>query len=182
MSILRNTGNSNSFRRSPARPEANDGISVKCPRCQSVILCSGLHGDEPVRCSKCNYPLVCRSDLLLLINACKRIKNAHQVNCAVSVLLRLSEFMPEAATALGMLPTLSTFTIPLSERDRWNMLSGAYIAGDDSAQEGLQLMRHSNPGLYAYRNCSNCGAPKYYERHSRVKTLCPYCMNADCFD
>lgn len=164
---------------SGAGKDSADGISVKCPKCQAVIMVTGMRGEAPVRCSKCNYPMILRSDLSLLIAACQNVKTAAQANSAVSILRRLSEFMPEAGAALGLLPSQVEIALPLSEKERWNTLVNAYCAGNERAREGLQVMIKSSPELYGQRTCKNCGAPKYYERHVTGRTVCAYCQNAD---
>lgn len=179
MSILRRTGGSNGISQLTKGPDKTDGIPVKCPKCQAGIIITSLHGDSPVRCHRCNYPMIRRSDLFLIIAACRKLKNASQARYAVAILRRLSEFMPEAGTALGMLPSQTTIPLPLSEQERWNALISAYSAGDERAREGLHLMCQSNPEVYRRKPCGNCGAPKYFEEYMRGKTVCTYCQCTD---
>lgn len=175
MSILRSIGSSGAIKK--PHPGIDKGLSVKCPKCQSTIAFKGLPPEGPIRCGKCNYPMICRSDLFLLIDACMKVEKAAQATCAVEVLRRLSEVMPEAGTALGLLPTRLSFPVALSDAERWNTLGNAYAAGDDNAQEGLELLIKSNPDLYSARYCSSCGAKKYFVRHG--KSSCPYCHSTD---
>lgn len=153
-----------------------NGISVKCPKCQSNIVITESSGNAPIRCEKCNYPMIRRSDLLLLIDACKNME-ATPDGGAVSVLLRLSEYIPEAGTALGLLA--NRLTLPLSTEQRWNKLLSAYAGGDEKAQEGLSLMCASHPERYEHRYCKNCGASKYIEKLHSGKTVCIYCQSSD---
>ena len=159
--------------------DSSEGISVKCPKCQESINVASMRGEAAIRCAKCNYPMILRSDLSLLITACQGVKTSAQASSAVSILRRLSEFMPEASAALGVLPSQVEIALPLSEKERWNTLINAYCAGEERAREGLQVMIKSSPEHYGQRACKNCGAPKYYERHSTGKTVCAYCRNAD---
>lgn len=175
MSILRSGGSPSAKKKLTFG--SDKGITVRCPKCQSRIVFTTLQNDAPIRCGKCNYPMVCRSDLFLLVEACKKIDSSAQAKCAVDVLRRLSEVMPEAGTALGMLPTLVSFPLAVKDAERWNMLENAYAAGDDNAREGLELMIKASPGIYSARYCSSCGAKKYFEKHGR--SSCPYCHSTD---
>lgn len=175
MSILRTKGLS-SVLKAPLKG-AEKGIGVKCPKCQSSIVFASLQGDAPIRCENCYYPMICRSDLFLIIDACKHIDSPAQGKYAVSVLRQLSEMMPEAGTALGLLPTTLPFALAMGDDERWNILEKAYAAGDDNAREGLELMIKSSPALYSTGFCSKCGAKKYFAR--RAKSSCPYCQSAD---
>jgi len=159
--------------------DSSDGIAVKCPKCQAPIMVTSMRSEAAVRCARCNYPMILRSDLSLLIAACQDVKTSAQASSAVSILRRLSEFMPEAGAALGLLPSQVEIALPLSEKERWNTLVNAYCAGEERAREGLQVMIKSSPELYGQRTCKNCGAPKYYERHFTGRTVCAYCQNAD---
>ncbi len=153
------------------------GITVKCPKCQENIKISGFKNDEPIRCPKCAYPMIRRADLLLIVAACRKIAHADQVGSAVRILGRLSDFVPEAGTALGDLA--NKYTLPLSDQERWNKLISAYHGGDESAQEVLNRMCKSNPETYVHASCKNCGAPKYYVRHQKGKNLCSFCQCAN---
>lgn len=154
-----------------------NGIAVKCPKCQADITIAAINGETPVRCPKCNYPMIRRADLLSIIAACKKQSNAKQLECVVGLLRRLSDYLPEAGTALGMLAT--QHPLPISEEEKWDRLISAYAGGDVQAQEWLNLMCHSHPGLYEQRPCGNCGAPKYFEKRNQSSTLCIYCQSTD---
>ena len=179
MGIIRSDSGKRNSRAGVKAVDKGDGLTVTCPKCRASIVFSGLHGDTPIRCGSCNYPLIRRSDMFSIIAACKTVKTASQASCAVSVLRRLAEFMPEAGTALGLLPSQLTIPLPLSESERWNVLANAYAAGDDNAREGLNLMRQSSPDLYSISYCKSCGAMKYHERHASSTTACPYCQRTD---
>lgn len=154
------------------------GISVKCPKCQSTITFTAPQNDAPLRCDHCHYPMICRSDLLLIVEACKNIENQTQGANAVGMLRRLSEMIPEAGTALGKLPTThANYNLSLLEDERWNALENAYAAGDDNARGTLDLMVKSSPTLYGSGFCSKCGAKKYFARQG--KSSCPYCQSTD---
>ena len=161
------------------KSENTRGLSITCPKCRADVIFTELRDDMPVRCGKCMCPMVTRSDLLLIINACKKVKTPYQAVCAVSILRKLAEFMPDAAAALGMLPALVTATLPVEEHDRWNMLNNAYTAGNDDARAGLELMQKSSPMLYGSGYCKRCGAKKYYGMNGGSKTVCRYCRKAD---
>lgn len=180
MSILRSGGSQGILRTSALRGSDKMGsLTVPCPKCQSVIQFSDMRDDAPVCCEKCNYPMIRRSDLFQIIASCKKAKNIRQAATAVAILRRLAEFMPEAGTALGMLPAQLSFPLPLDEHERWNLLENTYAAGNDNAREGLELMLKSIPMLYGISYCNRCGAKKYFERNSRGKNGCPYCRCTD---
>ena len=151
------------------------GITVTCPKCQESIVIRGFSGDEPVRCGKCAYPMICREDLLLIVDACRKIDNADYVESAVKILRRLSDIIPEAGTALGALASM--YTLPVSDNERWNRLISAYAGGDENAQEWLRRLCQSNPGVYGCRPCRICGAPRYYIKSQKDKTSCSYCQS-----
>lgn len=154
-----------------------DGITVKCPKCQSAIVINRIHSDVPVRCSKCNYPMICRSDLMQIVSACKKLTSSDQIASAARILQQLSETLPEAGTALGVLANQQT--LPISDRERWSCLLAAYAAGDDDAREWLGLMCQSNPKMYERISCKNCGAPKYVEKSQRKSSVCVFCQLTD---
>jgi len=152
-------------------------ITMKCPKCQENIGITEFRGNQPLRCAKCAYPLICRSDLLQIVTACRNLKNANQAANAVRVLGRLADYLPEAGTALGVLA--NQYTLPISDMERWNKLNSAYASGDENAREWLNRMCQSNPGIYMQGFCGNCGAPKYYIREQAGKSLCGYCQSTD---
>lgn len=174
MSVLRGEGHGGLR---GLRGKLSGGITVKCPKCQTSITVTAMTGDVPVRCGKCNYPLVLRSDLMQLIAACKTLKSNSQVGSAESILRSLSDYIPEAGTALGSLA--NQHPLAISEKERWDRLVSAFSMGDAEAQEWLNLMCRSHPDLYERRQCKSCGAPKYVEKHHPDKTLCIYCQSAD---
>lgn len=153
------------------------GIPVTCPKCQANILIKGLQGNTPVRCSKCNYPMICRSDLLPIIAACKKATTAEQTHCANDLLQRFSEFMPEAGTAIGMLANHQK--IHIGDTERWAKLINAYAGGDNNAREFLNLMCASTPEYYEQEYCRSCGAPKYRDKRLKVSSACIYCQTTD---
>ena len=153
------------------------GIPVKCPKCQETIEITEFKGNKPIRCPRCSYPMIRRTDLLLIAAACKKLKNANQTRSAVGILKRMSEYLPEAGEALGALA--NQYTLPISDIERWNWLNGAYAAGDENAREWLDRMCQSNPGSYRQSFCEKCGAPKYYARQQAGSSLCKYCQSAD---
>ena len=159
------------------RNGAMSGITVKCPKCQAPVVIAGFRNDEPVRCSKCAYPMVSRADLMQIVAACKKPNSADQVNAAVIILERLADFIPEAGTALGELS--SQYTLPISDWERWNKLYSAYSGGDERAREWLDRMCQSNPGVYGQKTCSRCGAQKYYIKRQGSGSVCIYCQCAD---
>ena len=131
---------------------------------------------SPVRCTKCNYPMIRRADLKAIVSACESAK-PNQLNSTVSVLRFLSNYIPEAGSALGTLS--SHYTLPLSERERWNKMMNAYASGDVKAQECLDLMCRANPSVFERRVCKNCGAPVYIDKSHQGKTLCVFCHEGD---
>lgn len=153
------------------------GISVSCPKCQANILFKDLRGNQPIRCDKCNYPMIRRSDLLPVVNACKKASTAEQMRCASDLLQRYSEFMPEAGTALGMLANLQKVNI--GDAERWSKLINAYAGGDTSAREFLNLMCASTPEYYEQEFCRSCGAPKYRDKRQKLAGACIYCQTTD---
>lgn len=153
------------------------GVVVPCPKCHEQIRITGMMNDEPIRCPKCAYPLIRRADLLLVVHACREIDSADQAENAVRILIWLSDFIPEAGTALGELA--NRYTVPVSDRERWNKLIGAYTGGDRNAQEWLTRMCQSNPKTYLVDSCKNCGAPKYFVSNQRRQTMCGYCQCTD---
>ena len=155
----------------------NAGVPFRCPKCTELINITDINGDAPVRCEKCNYPMIRRSDLLVIVAACKNIKNASQTKSATDILRKLSDHLPEAGTALGTLA--SKFTLPMSEDERWSILLSAYAGGDEHAKEWLHLMCKSNPGNYAETRCKNCGAIKYISKYHAGKMACIFCHNTD---
>ena len=176
MSVLR-MGNRQGVARGRELGGASHGITVKCPKCQTAITVTGFKNDQPIRCANCAYPMVRRADLLRIIAACKKIGNADQVGSAVRVLGWLADYVPEAGTALGELA--SQYTLPLSDRERWNKLISAYAGGDEAAREWLNRMCRSNPDTYRHETCKSCGAPKYFVKQQKGSILCTYCQSAD---
>ena len=155
---------------------ASGGVSVKCSRCRTNITVTSVGPGSPVRCGRCGYPMVLRSDLLALAEACAAAKNS-QITCAYSILQFLADDLPEAGAALGALA--SRYTLPLSERVRWSRLVNAYAAGNRSAKEWLSLMCKSSPDVFEERPCPNCSAPMFTDRLHQGRTLCVYCHSAD---
>lgn len=153
------------------------GVTVQCPKCQERIIIAESRGNKPIRCAKCAYPLIRRSDLLLIAAACKKPASEAQAGRAVRILGWLADILPEAGTALGALA--NEHTLPISDMDRWNRLNSAYATGDENAREWLNRMCQSNPGIYKQGFCGNCGAPKYYVKNQTGKALCTYCQSAD---
>ena len=176
MSVLRI---GNKFKTAPGRStkSSSQGVAIPCPKCQESIRISGALGDEPVRCPRCAYPMIRRADLLLIVSACRNIAGGDQAESAVRILNWLADFHPEAGTALGDLA--NRYTIPVSDRERWNKMTGAYAGGDRGAQEWLMRMCQSNPKTYQADSCKNCGAPKYYITGQRQQTRCCYCQSTD---
>ena len=176
MSVLR-TGNRGNPQKSSRWQGLSRGVAVPCPKCRETIWITGAMGDEPVRCGKCAYPMIRRADLLLIVSACRKIGSADQAESAVRILNWLTDLIPEAGNALGELA--NRYTVPISDRERWNKLIGAYAGGDRSAQEWLEKMCQSNPKTYQNDACRNCGAPKYYISGQRRQTSCVYCQTTD---
>lgn len=162
MSVLRST---------PTKGQ--NGIYVKCPKCQAKILITSMSKQEPVCCGKCNYPLILRSDFLSIISACKNTDGKKQLDSAIAILSHLSGFMPEAGSAYGMMSINHSFTY--NEEERWNKLLRAYQEGDLGAKKWLKKLCDSYPEKYKMENCKNCGAPKYIERRRPDKTTCAFC-------
>ena len=173
MGVLRDPGKGKD---GALRIPAAGAVSVRCSRCRSNIAVSSVSASSPVRCGRCGYPMVLRSDLLALVEACAGAKSS-QAGTALSILQFLADDLPEAGAALGVLT--SRYTLPLSERVRWSRLMAAYAAGDRSAQQGLDLMCKSTPDVFTRRTCPECGAPAYTDRLHQGKTLCVYCHSAD---
>ena len=155
---------------------AQNGISVKCPKCQTAILITAMGPGAPVRCPQCSYPMIRQTDLLAVVAACTAVGD-HQVDSAVRILRFLSDTLPEAGTALGKLA--SRYTLPLNESERWNRMVNAYARGDRNAQEWLNLMCKASPGKYERRVCKNCSAPVFIDKGHHGKMLCVYCQCAD---
>lgn len=156
------------------RENSHPSISVKCSRCQAHIQIKGISSNMPVRCSECNYPMICYSDMLAIVEACRNAKES-QLSSAVLILRFLSGVLPEAGTALGYLA--KKYTLQMSERERWIILQTAYAAGDEKAMEWLDLMCKSNPISYAKHNCPYCGAPIYMDLSHQEKKICVYCQS-----
>lgn len=157
----------------PNPTAGKNGIYVKCPKCQAQILVVSISRQEPVRCKKCNYPLMLHTDFLSIVSACKNIHGKKQVDAAISILSHLSGIVPEAGSAYGMMAICHSFTY--SEEERWNMLLHAYQEGDMGAKEWLNMLCSSYPEKYKMENCKNCGAPKYIERCRPDKSTCAFC-------
>ena len=150
-------------------------ISVKCSRCQTHILIKGIGSNMPVRCPECNYPMICYSDMLSIVEVCKNAKES-QLSSSVAILHFLSGILPEAGTALGYLA--KKYTLQMSERERWTILQYAYAAGDDKAREWLDLMCKSNPTTFEKKICPYCGATVYSDLSYQEKKICVYCKSA----
>ena len=176
MGVLRNNTVDSGGKKSVQR-KTGGGITVKCPKCQTVIMVSKMNAHEPVRCGKCNYPMIRNEDLLAIISACRRLNNSNQVESAVQILRFMVEYMPEAGTALGDLA--SKYTMPMSENDKWSCLNAAYAGGDESAREWLNIMCQTSPDKYQQCLCKNCGAPKYVQKNTQIKSPCVYCQRTD---
>ena len=155
---------------------ASGGISVKCSKCQMTFTVSSISATSPARCEKCGYPMILRSDLIAIADACAAAKN-NQIDSALSILQFLIEDLPEVGTAIGNLS--SRYTLPLSERARWNMLMKAYKSGNSNAQEWLNLMCKASPDIFEQRTCSNCSSPVFIDKQHQGKTFCLYCQCAD---
>ena len=147
-------------------------ISVKCTKCQAYIPIKGISNNMPVRCPECNYPMICYSDMLSIVSACKNAKES-QLSSAVGILRFLADILPEAGTALGYLA--KKYTVTMQEHERWIVLQFAYASGDDKAKEWLDLMCRSNPASYGKQYCPYCGAPIYMNLRSEEKKVCVYC-------
>ena len=153
------------------------GITVKCPKCQANIAIPGLNGREPVRCAKCHYPMILTEDMKAIVNACRELKNSNQVDCAVGILCKMVEYMPQAGTAIGALA--NKYPLPISENEKWAILNSAYAGGDGNAQEWLNLMCQTSPDRYQRCICKHCGAIKYIDRQDRIRNVCVFCRKAD---
>lgn len=157
-------------------------VSVNCPRCGAIIACSDLSDDVAIRCHECNYQMIRRSDLLLIINECKGAQ-AQQASSAGKVLIWLSGYIPEASTVLGMLPSQQKAVLSLSEGGVWNRLwdrlVSAYAAGDINAKHGLNQICRSNPELYECHRCKSCGAAVYSRKNSSEIIECSYCQSVN---
>ncbi len=165
-----------------SRPR-NDGvgISMLCPKCGNEIKVNALFGERPLRCAACSYPLLKKSDFMPLITACEQVStsDAQCVNLAAHILLKLSEMVPEAATALNRIVNRIPFTT-ISESERFNALSTAYAEGNVLAKEMLEKLCQSNPQVYEVQVCKNCGAKKYLmNRTAATKARCVYCQSED---
>lgn len=160
------------------RPNAHRqaGLNCTCPKCQTGIRITQLQANAPIRCEHCSYPFIRRSDLMLIVAACKQI-NASQLGTAVTVLRQLSDKLPEAGTAMGELA--GRFTLPLSDDERWNYLLGAFSAGELKAQQYLNLMCKSAPERYSQSPCSHCGAPVYRAKSNPQAYPCLYCRGTE---
>lgn len=165
--------------KSSADPGLHGGswITVKCPKCQADIRLSGFKGDAPIRCGKCAYPMIRRSDLLQIVAACRNVSTNDQIGSAVGILKQLTKDIPEAGTALGALAR--KHTVPFSDQQRWELLIAACAGGDENAREWLDKMCESRPDAYKCGHCANCGAPKYYLRGKKGETQCNYCQSMD---
>lgn len=154
-------------------------IIVKCPKCQEEIHITGPNdNNEPIRCGNCAYPMIRRSDLLRIVEACrKKPADAAQALVAFKILIRMADYVPEAGTALGVLA--NHYTLSMTDWERWNRLVAAYAGGDENAREWLNRMCQSNPGTYKQENCSQCGAPKYYTKDQQGTTRCIFCHSTD---
>jgi len=159
----------------PGAAQGGAAIIVKCPKCREDIRVTGFPNDEAVRCGRCAYPLVCRSDLLAIVEACGSASGAEQLVCAVRVLTWLTDHVPEAASALGSLA--ARHTLPMSDRDRWSCLAAAWARGDRQAQEWLDKMCQSNPETYKRVPCKSCGAPRYFIGRRQDSAPCVYCQS-----
>lgn len=152
-------------------------IAVRCPKCRETIGVTEIKGNRPIRCAKCSYPLIRRSDLMLIVAACKKPDNSNQVSTAMRILQQLAEILPEAGTALGEMA--DTHTLPISDTERWNMLNESYAQGDENARELLNRMCKANPGIYGQRICKGCGATQYFIKGKTENALCSYCQSTD---
>ena len=153
------------------------GVTVRCPNCQEKIVLTELQNDAPVRCPKCYYPMICRADLVRIVDACREINSADQADSASGILERLSDIIPEAGTALGELA--KNYTLRGGDKERWNKLIGAYSGGDERAKDLLDKMCQANPQIYGKRICRSCGALKYYSKSQTTMTRCIYCLSSD---
>ena len=153
------------------------GLTVKCPKCQANIPVLHLNGHEPIRCSRCHYPMIRNTDLKSVVDACRKLSNANQVDTAVSILRSMVEYFPEAGTALGELA--SKYPLPMSENEKWSCLNIAYNSGDEHAGEWLNLMCQTSPDRYMQCQCKSCGATKYLAKHGQSRSVCRFCQSAD---
>ena len=176
MSVLRG-GHKQSGKTSVRSSFSGSGITVKCPKCDANIVIVNMNSQEAVRCSKCHYPMIRQADLLSIVEACRKLSNPNQVDCAVSILRCMADYLPEAGTALGALA--NQYPLPMSESERWEKLSAAYAAGIDDAREWLVLMCQTNSEAYEQRSCKNCGAVKYAKNHHTEKNLCVFCQSEE---
>ena len=126
-----------------------------------------------MRCAKCFYPMIHRSDLLLIVEACKNSKSAN----SIGILRHLANYIPEAGTALGAMASKGVLTI--NDSERWDYLNRAYTGGDENAREWLNIMCQSNPWNYKRSFCRHCGAPKYYTGDRGEITMCVFCHSRD---
>ncbi len=175
MSVLRNNHPA-SVKHSVWQEGLDGSVTVKCPKCASGIPVTQPDRNSPIRCPNCNYPLILRQDMMLIINACLN-SSPNQTGAVMQILRHLSESVPEAGTALGMLANRRSLS--LTEKERWEKLISAYLHGDDGACEWLDMICQANPGAYEKRCCKNCGAPLYIEKRHRGKTPCIFCENED---
>ena len=153
------------------------GLTVKCPKCHASIPVLHLIAHEPLRCARCHYPMIRNTDLRFIVDACRKLSNANQVDTAVSILRSMVEYYPEAGTALGELA--SQYPLPMSENEKWTCLNIAYNSGDEHAGEWLNLMCQTSPEKYMQCQCKSCGAPKYIARQNQNRSVCRFCQSTD---
>ena len=174
MSVIRNDPHPG--RNGTAGNVLDKGVSVKCPKCHDFVIITAMAHGSPVRCRKCNYPMVSEEDFQRIVNACLSLKNQDQVNSAANILRNLADYYPPAGAALGRLA--SRYSISLSEDLRWDVLLRAYQAGETSAKEWLGQMCRTNPTLYRSETSSFCGAEKYIRMPHPDKVYCSFCQQA----
>ncbi len=155
---------------------SGNGISVKCPKCGARIVITSM-GKEAVRCNRCYYPMICKGDLLSIMEACRNPGDPSQVECAANILRSMTDYYPEAGSALGTL--VMSRPLPLDSNECWDKLSSAYAAGSKDAREGLILMCETHSEAYMQCICRNCGASKFIRKKQGGTSPCVFCQSEE---
>ncbi len=172
MGILRTSPN-------PGGSGGKSSLFVKCPKCRANMAINVPNASAPIRCPECNYPMIRKSDLMRIVDACEQLKSgdAAQANTACTLLNRMSAFLPEAAVALNRVAGKMPF-VSVAESARFNSLVHAYARGSAQAREALDNMCLVSPDMYSVQVCKSCGARVYTDKTSHGKSLCAFCHSA----